>query len=317
VKTLITGATGMIGTEFVRALSQRGWPIWGLARNSASGRLAGRPREFEFIGCDVLERDAVVRILRRVQPDLVIHLAAQAFNSVSWDSEYITHTTNYFGTLNVLNAVRAEVPNARVLVACSSAEYGMVPENECPIREERLLRPVSPYGVSKVATENLAHQYFANYGMKIYLPRLFIHVGTGHPPATAIQNYARQLASVARGVATAEIRVGNLETSRDFIDVRDGVAGMLKLVESGRCGEPVNICTGKAHSIREVLHMLMDISGQRVKVVADAGLGRPSDEKILLGDSAKLRSLGWHQRYTFQETLEAVYKDWFERVNEA
>ena len=88
----------------------------------------------------------------------------------------------------------------KVLLACSSAEYGNITPEECPLTEESLLKPHSPYGVSKVAVEMLGQQYFANYGMEIFLPRMFIHVGTGHPPATAIQNFARQIALVKKGL---------------------------------------------------------------------------------------------------------------------
>ena len=129
------------------------------------------------------------------------------------------------------------------MLACSSAEYGNIRPDECPLKEERLLQPFSPYGVSKVGVECLGFQYHANYGMAVYLPRLFIHVGTGHPPATAIQNFARQLALIAKGKAEPVMKVGVLTTARDFIDVRDGVEGMMLLLEAGQPGRPVNICT--------------------------------------------------------------------------
>ncbi len=201
-----------------------------------------------------------------------------------------------------------------MLLACSSAEYGDVSPEDCPLQEERLLQPVSPYGVSKAATEALGYQYFANYGLQVYLPRLFIHVGTGHPPVTAIQNFARQLALIAKGKRAPLMKVGNLTTARDFIDVRDGVDAMMCLLEKGQPGEPVNICTGTSHTIAEILRMLVEISGLSVKVEEDPALYRPSDEKLLLGDPAKLMSLGWTQRYKIEQTLQLVYEDWLQRI---
>jgi GDP-4-dehydro-6-deoxy-D-mannose reductase len=148
----------------------------------------------------------------------------------------------------------------------------------------------------------------------VFLPRLFIHVGTGHPPATAIQNFARQLALIKRGRLEPVVKVGNLETARDFIDVRDGVAAMMMMLEKAAPGDPINICTGTAHKISGILEMLIDISGLKIEVIQDASLLRPSDEPLLLGDNSKLSALGWKQQYTMEQTLEDVYNDWLNRI---
>lgn len=303
----------MIGSHIAAVTRQRGWPTWGVARSSASSRLAALP-DSSVIRCDILDRDAIEDVFQRVKPEFVVHMAAQAFNGASWQSEDTTHLTNYQGTVNILRATRTYAPDAKVLLACSSAEYGDVTPEECPIRENRMLLPVSPYGVSKAATEALGYQYAANYGMKIYIPRLFIHVGTGHPPATAIQNFARQLALIAKGRLEPILRVGTLTTARDFIDVRDGVHGMMLLVDKGASGTPVNICTGTSFSIGEILAMLITISGLTVDVVEDPDLLRLSDEKLLLGDNSRLLALGWKQTYSMYQTLEAVYQDWIARI---
>ncbi|MCP4754561.1 MAG: NAD-dependent epimerase/dehydratase family protein [Proteobacteria bacterium] len=313
MKTLITGITGMIGSHFARAAQERKWPTYGIARNSASSRLSATPDPNVF-RIDILDRDALEETLLRIEPDLVIHMAAQAFNSISWQTEESTHLNNYQGTVNVLRTCQRAVPEAKVLIACSSAEYGDIAPEDCPLKEERFLRPITPYGVSKAATECLGYQYFANYGLEVFLPRLFIHVGTGHPPATAIQNFARQLALIAKGHLEPVVNVGNLESARDFIDVRDGVDGMMLLLEKGEPGVPVNICTGTAHKISDILKMLIEISGLDIEVVKDTSLLRPSDEPLLLGDNSRLKNLGWRQKYSIEQTLEAVYKDWLDRI---
>jgi GDP-4-dehydro-6-deoxy-D-mannose reductase len=110
------------------------------------------------------------------------------------------------------------------------------------------------------------------------------------------------------------MKVGVLTTARDFIDVRDGVEGMMLLLEAGRPGQPVNICTGTAYKISEILEMLIEISGLKVSVETDPSLMRPSDETLLLGDNTKLRALGWRQKYTMRQTLTAVYEDWLSRI---
>ena len=314
MKILITGITGMIGSHFANSARSRGWDTYGIARNSASSRIAAIP-DASVIRCDILDRDLLDSVFNRVQPELVVHMAAQAFNGISWDAEESTHLTNYQGTVNVLRAIKKYSPNAKVLLACSSAEYGDVDISDCPLVEDRALHPVSPYGVSKAATESLGYQYFSNYGIPVYLPRLFIHVGTGHPPATAIQNFARQLALMAKGKLSPIMKVGNLSSARDFIDVRDGVEAMMLLIKNGSPGEPVNICTGTSFSIRDVLSMLIEISGLKVEVQEDPSLLRLSDEPLLLGDVTKIKSLGWSQKYTLHDTLKEVFHDWLQRVN--
>jgi GDP-4-dehydro-6-deoxy-D-mannose reductase len=313
MKVLVTGSTGMIGSEFVHVLKDQGHEVYGLSRPTSASRMKAVSNPLHIF-CDILDQDALRNVVTKVKPDLVIHMAAQAFNGSSYEMESITHQTNYLGTYHVLKACKEIVPDAKILLACSSAEYGLVPKGEQPLKEFRLLRPITPYGVSKVATENLGYQYFANYKLKVYLPRLFIHVGTGHPPATMIQNFARQLALIKKGKLEPIIKVGNLDTARDFIDVRDGVKGMLLVLEKGQPGIPINICTHTAYSGRQILDMLISISGLTVDVVTDPALFRPSDEELLLGDNTELKNVGWTQQYSIQDTLTAVYQDWLSRI---
>ena len=294
MQALITGMTGIIGTHFARAARAGGWYTVGIAGNSASSHLAAE--EADGVRCDMLDVFALEDVFRKVQPEVVVHLAAQAFNGTSWQAEWATHQANYIGTVSVLRCCRTVSPRSRVLLACSSAEYGDVKLEDCPIREEAL-----------------GFQHFHNYGMQVYLPRLFIHVGTG-PPATAIQNFARQIAMIAQDRMPPIVRGGKLETARDFVDVRDGVNALMLQLEKGQPGQPMNISNGEAVSIRDVLRMLIEISGQQVQLIQGEAFIRPVDEPRLLGDNSLIRQLGWILRGTLQQTLEDVYEDWMERV---
>jgi GDP-4-dehydro-6-deoxy-D-mannose reductase len=118
---------------------------------------------------------------------------------------------------------------------------------------------------------------------------------------------------IAKGLAEPVLYVGNLMTARDFIDVRDGVAAMMLLLERGTPGQAVNICSGKAYKIDEVLRMLIEISGVNVKIVEDKSLLRASDEPLLLGNNQKIKDLGFVQKYTLFDTLRGVYQDWINR----
>ena len=313
MRVLVTGGTGMVGSHFMSLYKREGHEVYGLARNSAASRIAVEQSD-NIIRCDVLERDALMDVFRTLKPDIILHMAAQAFNGESWKMEYMTHRTNYLGTLNVLHCARELNYDVKVLLACSSAEYGNITPNDCPLCEDRPLLPWTPYGVSKAGEEMLGRQYALNYGLKVFLPRMFIHVGTGHPPVTAIQNFARQLALIKIGKQAPSIHVGNLESARDFIDARDGTAAMKLLIDKGHTGEPYNICTGKAHKIADILTTMIELSGLDVQVVHDRELYRVADEPLLLGDNTKITALGWKQKYTIRETLQNVLEDWYTRV---
>lgn len=313
MRVLVLGGTGMIGSHFVNSYRNEGAEVWSFARNSSSSRMSAL-QDTSIIRGDILERDFLMKTFKKIKPDVVIHMAAQAFNGDSWNLEYYTHYANYIGTLNVLYCVLEACPDAQVLLACSSAEYGNITPEDCPLVEDRLLKAHTPYGVSKIGVENLGRQYALNYNLKIFLPRLFIHVGTGHPPATAIQNFARQLALIKKGELPPEIHVGNLTSARDFIDVRDGVRAMRMLMDKGMPGEPVNICNGVAYKIQDILDMLIEISGVNVKVVFDASLFRLADEPLLLGDNSKITAMGYKREYSMFQTLKDVFEDWESRI---
>lgn len=314
MRVLVTGGTGMVGSHFMSLFQEDGHDVYGLARNSAASRSAAvQPKN--IIRCDVLERDALMKVFMSLKPDVVIHMAAQAFNGESWKMEYMTHRTNYFGTLNVLHCAKELNQDVKVLLACSSAEYGNITPEDCPLREEKQLLPWTPYGVSKAAAEMLGRQYALNYGLKVYLPRMFIHVGIGHPPVTAIQNFARQLAMIKKGRLDSTIHVGNLDSARDFIDARDGTMAMKLLIEKGHFGEPYNICTGRAYKIEYILNTMIELAGVDVKIAHDQELYRAADEPLLLGDNSKITALGWKQKYSIKETLMAVLEDWYDRVS--
>ncbi len=314
MRVLVTGGTGMVGSHFMSLYQGEGHEVYGLARNSAASRIAA-VQPANIIRCDILERDALMETFKALKPDIIIHMAAQAFNGESWKMEYMTHRTNYFGTLNVLYCAHELNTDVKVLLACSSAEYGNITPNDCPLCEDRPLLPWTPYGVSKAGEEMLGRQYALNFGLKVFLPRMFIHVGTGHPPVTAIQNFARQLALIKKGKIEPIIRVGNLETARDFIDVRDGTAAMKLLIEKGQPGEPYNICTAHAHKIEDILNILIELAGIDVQVIHNKELFRVADEPLLLGDNSKITRLGWKQKYTIRETLQNVLEDWYNRID--
>ena len=314
MKALITGITGMIGTHLAEHLLAEGLEVAGLSRATSASRWSGPNRQYKHYAGDILDVAFLRRVFGEFQPDYVFHLAAQAYNGLSWEAEDTTYALNVTGSRNVFSVCRDVAPQARLVPACSSAEYGFVPPELIPIVEDSTpLRPITPYGVSKAAMEMMARQCCLNYGMNVVMPRLFIHVGPDHPPVTALQNFARQLAAIKLGRQEPKMKVGNLTTARDFVDVRDGARALWTLANKGRSGEVYNIATGKAWNIGESLDMLIEICGLTVQVEQDKSLLRASDEAVLLGDNAKLRALGWEPKIPFRQTLEDIYQNWLKR----
>jgi GDP-4-dehydro-6-deoxy-D-mannose reductase len=316
MKVLITGITGMIGSHLAKELSGAGYEVAGISRATSAARYAGvNPIYKHYLG-DILDRPFLERVWQDWQPEIVFHLAAQAYNGASWEAEDTTYALNISGSRNVLGACHRFSPRARIIPACSSAEYGFVPESMFPIDEDATpLHPITPYGVSKACTEMMSHQYHQNYEMDVVIPRLFIHVGPDHPPATALQAFAMQLAAIKLSKQEPVIKVGNLETSRDFVDVRDGVRALALLAEKGETGQVYNICSGRSWSIRQSLEMLIEISGVAVKVEHDPSRLRPSDEKLLLGKPDKLKALGWSPRIPYEQTLKDIFENWVMRLS--
>lgn len=302
----------MVGSHFARMYNELSneYDVYGLDIVTPTYGLLPADK---FFRCNIMERDAMMRIFEKIMPDAIIHMAAQAYNGISWDCEYLTHATNIQGSLNVLYCAKA-IGNPKVLIACSSAEYGNVTPEDCPLKEDKSLKPFTPYGVSKAAMEMLGYQYYINYGLPVYLPRMFIHVGPGHSPTTAIQSFARQLSLIKVGKAPPVLRVGTLSTLRDFIDVRDGVSAMRLLMEEGPPGVPVNICNGVPHLMSDILDSLIDISGMGVKIETDPSLVRKADEPLLLGCCDRIKALGYSPKYTIRQTLEDVFCDWTNRI---
>lgn len=265
--------------------------------------------------CDLKDAAAVRYIVREVEPDLIFHLAAQSYVPMSWRAPAQTLEINIIGEVNLFEGVRDIGFSPLIHIAGSSEEYGFVYKNEVPIKETNPLRPLSPYGVSKVAQDFLGYQYFKSYGLKIVRTRAFNHTGPRRGDVFATSNFARQIAEIEKGKRKPVIWVGNLEAVRDFSDVRDVVRGYLLALEKGEPGEVYNISTGEGHKIKEILDILLSLSKVDLEVKKDPNRMRPSDVELLIGDHTKFtNAIGWEPEIPLKKTLEDLLDFWRERV---
>lgn len=319
MRALITGITGFAGSHLAEWLLGRDAEVTGTVRpRSRLDNIAHLQGRVSLEECDITDAAAMIRTVERAAPTRIFHLAAQSYVPYSWDAPEATLQANAIGTLNVLEAALAwwrEQSELRVLVAGSSEEYGLVAPEETPIAEENPLRPLSPYGVSKITTDMLGYQYHASYGLHVVRTRAFNHTGPRRGEVFVTSSFARQVAEAALGRRT-EIRHGNLEAVRDFTDVRDTVRAYVTALEDGEAGAVYNVASGEGRKIGDVLDMLLGIGQVDVPTEEDPDRMRPSDVPLLIGDASRLTErTGWTPQIPFSQTMGDLYDWWKERID--
>ena len=317
MRVLVTGITGFAGSHLVDYMldEKKDVEIIGIqrwrSRTENIEHFVGKVRMFE---CDLRDASSVRDVLEEARPDWIFHLAAQSFVPTSWIAPTESLVTNVIGQLNIFEAVKKLHIMPRIQLACSSEEYGMVHENELPIRETNPFRPLSPYAVSKVGQDMLGYQYFMSYKLPVIRTRGFNHEGPRRGPVFVCSDFAKQIADIEKGLRPPVIRVGNLDARRDFTDVRDVVRAYWLALEKGESGEVYNICSGRAWTIRQMLDLLLGMTKAKVKVEQDPARMRPSDVPVLVGDAGKFKKVtGWEPKIPFEQTLRDLLQYWRDR----
>ena len=316
-RVLVTGVTGFAGSHLVDYMLERGdAEIWGIQRwRSRTENIEHLRGSMKLVECDLRDAESTRDTIEQIKPDWIFHLAAQSFVPTSWKAPTESLTTNVLGQLHLFEACRRLGLKPRIQVACSSEEYGMVHEDELPIKETNPLRPLSPYAVSKVAQDMLAYQYFMSYQTDVVITRGFNHEGPRRGPVFVASDFAKQIADIERGLKPPVIHVGNLEARRDFTDVRDMVRAYWLAVTKAKPGEVYNVATGSGITIQDLLDRLLALSGAKVRVEEDPDRMRPSDVLRLIGDASKFRrDTGWAREVPFDQTLRDLVSYWRERL---
>jgi len=308
-KALVTGAEGFIGSHLVKFLQAKGWSVIGGYRLHGANSFP-KLRNLRFVQCDLSNGQRVEQVLQQHEPTHVFHLGAQSLPTVSWADPVSTFESNVMGSLHLFEAMRYMKRPPVVVSACSSAEYGHVPPQDVPVVEDQPLKPLHPYGISKVCLDLLAREYFLDHKIPAVNLRLFNTTGPGKTN-DAPSDFVRQLIRIKKGLQPPVIEVGNLKPRRAFLDVNDTVRGFYLVAMKGKRGEAYNICAEVTHEIGELLEMAIQLSGVKVEVRPAARLMRPSDEKIIFGSTEKLRrDTGWKPIYSIQQTLTSMLEYW-------
>ena len=311
-KALILGGGGFAGRYLSACLRASGQ--WQVAVTGTSAPPFDVDCDESF-ALNVLDAEAVKKLLRDYAPDGIFHLAAQSSAARSWQEPGLTVDVNIRGTVNVLEAAREAEKPPRVLLVGSSEEYGTVSPEDCPIREEQPLRPGNPYALSKVSQEMLGRLYAEAYGLDVISVRAFNHIGPGQSADFALSDFCRQTALIEKGRGENVISVGNLSARRDFTDVRDVVRAYVLLMEKGQGGEVYNVGSGSDHSMREILDMILSLSEREIRVEIDPERFRPLDAPLNVADVTKLReATGWTPEIPLRDTVRDTLNYWRERV---
>ncbi len=315
-KGLITGISGFVGSHLAEFLLDMGLEVYGTTKQgSKTENIDHVKSRLKLSEIDMRDSHSLKNLVKEVEFDYIFHLAAQSFVHASWKTPADMLETNVIGTVNLLEAVRNSKCDPVILIPGSSEEYGLVYPDELPISETNPLRPLSPYGVSKIAQDFLGWQYYNSYGLKIVRTRAFNHTGRRRGEIYVASNFAKQIAEIEKGLKEPVICVGNLEAKRDFSDIRDIVSAYWLAANKCDYGEVYNICSEKARTIQSVLDLLLTMTDKKIEVKKDPNRLRPSDVEILQGDCSKFKEkTGWSPKIPFEETMKDLLDYWREKV---
>ena len=292
IRAFVTGGGGFAGEHLVRHLTELGGTVVA-------------PSHAEL---DLLDAGAVRRAVADAGPDRVFHLGALASVGRSWQDARATLVCNVEMTLNVLEAVRAEAPAARVLHAGSGEVYGR--PDHLPVDEDAALRPQNPYATSKAASDLLAGQYADAHALHVVRTRAFNHAGPGQSDDFVVGTLTRQAAEAeARGAEEVVLRTGNPDARRDFTDVRDVVRAYAAAVEI----EPgvYNVASGRTASVRELIELLSGATRLRIRHELDPERVRPHDVPEVRGSAERLRdATGWEPELPLERTIADALDAW-------
>lgn len=284
-RVLITGANGFVGRHAVREFQHHGYEVY---EGVGPGTRPAHARQVTF---NLQHYDIIRFLVDHIQPDLCLHLAGQAHIPFCREDPVTATDLNVTGTVRLLEAFRRHQADARVLVVTSAEVYGHVAHGR-PVQESDPLRPTTLYGITKQAADEAALAFADQLDLDVMTARPWNHIGPGQHPRFVAAAFARQFASFVRG-APPGMKTGNLDSQRDFTDVRDIVRGYRLVLENGRKGEAYNLSSSTLRPIRELIDGFADITGISPERDIDPALFRPTDASPLL-DTAKIRDeCGW------------------------
>ncbi|WP_129599754.1 GDP-mannose 4,6-dehydratase [Anaerophilus nitritogenes] len=312
MRALITGINGFVGRYLAEYLLAKNIEVYGTYFGDMN---EDELSEVNLLRMDISNQYEVDKVIKKIQPNYVFHLAAQSSASISWKEPKKTIEVNVNGTLNLLESIRQLDNKCRILLIGSSEEYGFVNLEDIPVNEEQSLKPGNPYAVSKIAQSMIGQVYARAYNMDVIIVKAFNHIGPKQSPTFVVSDFSKRIAEIEKGKIPPVLKVGNLEAERDFTDVRDIVRAYYEIILKGKKGEVYNVGSGNSYKIQEILDTLLSLAKINIKVEKDPNRMRPSDIPIIRCDHSKVIDITeWKPEYKIEKTLSDVLNYWRQTV---
>ena len=312
MKIFITGISGFIGSYLAEYLIKY-YPnseIFGLVRRSNDFVNTQKIKnKVKLVNGDILDYKRIDSLFKKIKPDWVFHLAAKIFPRFVKEVSEQMMEINIIGTLNLLKASKNQIPKAKIFIASSAAVYGNVRATNLPIKETCQVEPIDAYGSSKACAEILSIQYFKTFGLKIIIARTFNLLAPNRGKTFIENNFLAQIKSIRTNNTKPTILTGNLNTYRDFLDVRDTVKAYVELMKNGKSGEIYNVCSNKMISIKRILNIMLQNTGLKntAKIIVDPLCVRSIDIKKSLGNNSKIiRQTSWRPKIPIEQSLKEL-----------
>ncbi len=303
-KALIAGAGGFVGSHLAEHLLSKKISTFGFVHpNHPSVNLKGIKEKITVVKCDILDKKSILEILKKNKFDYVFHLAAFSSPAESFQNPKETLENNIIGQLNLLESLVKTKSPAKILIVGSADEYKDISEKDLPVDESTPLEPLTPYAVSKVAQDLLGYQFYLHHKLNIIRVRPFNHIGPRQSPSFVVSAFASRIAGIEKKNG-GKIKVGNLDTYRDFTDVRDMAKAYLLALEKCRLGEVYNIGSGKAYKIADILNKLISKSTVKIEVIKDKRLFHSKEILKIYCDYSKFhKATDWKPQIPIDKTL--------------
>jgi GDP-4-dehydro-6-deoxy-D-mannose reductase len=307
-RILITGGTGFVGSHLIRFLKSSDTKIIVVSSGDAALQEPG----VDYCKADIRNPDDVRLVVREANPNQIYHLAGISTVADSWTNPRRTFDVNVIGSCNIFEAAMSLSSPPRILQVSTSQVYA---PSASALTETSLLDPSNPYAATKAMAELLVVQYRKLTSGGIITARAFNHTGPGQLPTFVLPSFAKQLAEMEAGLISPVLKVGNINVTRDFTDVRDVVVAYCALLEKGKVGEIYNVCSGRAVPLADLARELQKNCNTTVNIEVDQARLRLSEPVQVVGDPAKIRkATGWSPQIPLESTLKDLLDYWRTKI---